>query len=107
MTLFQSLAYSAGFDPSMGPGNPCDSGGSGSCVLPWGSGTKSVSSIVLIANGVSFAVSSQHNFRRSILTFRSGNDFDFHYNRIGSRLRDIWTMATARSHRFLLDFPIC
>lgn len=57
MTLFQSIAHSAGFDPSKGPGNPCDSSGSGNCVLPWVSGTKTVSSVVLIANGVSFAVS--------------------------------------------------
>jgi len=57
MTLFQSMAHSAGFDPSKGPGNPCDSSGSGNCFLPWGSGTKAVSSVVLIANGVSFAVS--------------------------------------------------
>ncbi|KAG6848590.1 hypothetical protein H0H93_015639 [Arthromyces matolae] len=57
MTLFQSLAFSAGYDPSKGPGSSCDSGGaSAQCVLPWLGGTKSVSSIVLVANGVSFAV---------------------------------------------------
>ncbi|KZT05596.1 MFS general substrate transporter [Laetiporus sulphureus 93-53] len=54
MTLFQSLAISAGWDPAQGPGSTCSS--SEQCVLPWGSGTKSVSSIVLIANGVSFAI---------------------------------------------------
>ena len=54
LTLFQSLATSAGFDPTQGPGSTCTS--SGPCVLPWGSGTKAVSSIVLISNGVSFAV---------------------------------------------------
>jgi hypothetical protein len=58
MTLFQSLANAAGYDPIQGPGSHCsDRGGSGQCVLPWGKGTKSVSSVVLIANGVSFAVS--------------------------------------------------
>lgn len=58
MTLFQSLAFAAGFDPIKGPGSSCSSdGSSGQCVLPWAGGTKSVSSIVLIANGVSFAVS--------------------------------------------------
>lgn len=57
MTLFQSLATSAGFDPTRGPGSSCtDAGASGQCVLPWAGGTKAVSSIVLIANGVSFAV---------------------------------------------------
>jgi len=56
MTLFQSLATAAGYDPTRGPGSSClaqDS--SGQCVLPWGGGTKAVASIVLIANGVSFA----------------------------------------------------
>ncbi|KZV75352.1 MFS general substrate transporter [Peniophora sp. CONT] len=57
MTLFQSLATSAGWDPVRGPGSSClDADSSGQCVLPWGSGTKSVSSVVLVANGVSFAV---------------------------------------------------
>jgi len=54
MTLFQSLAFAAGFDPTLGPGSTCSS--SGQCVLPWGGGTKAVSSVVLVANGVSFAV---------------------------------------------------
>ncbi|KAF9562450.1 MFS general substrate transporter [Agrocybe pediades] len=57
MTLFQSLAFAAGFDPAKGPGSSCNSdGSSGECVLPWAGGTKSVSSIVLIANGISFAI---------------------------------------------------
>jgi Vacuole effluxer Atg22 like len=57
MTLFQSLATSAAFDASLGPGNPCSpSTSSSACLLPWGSGTKSVSSVVLVANGVSFAI---------------------------------------------------
>ena len=54
MTLFQALATAAGFDPDRGPGSSCQ--GNGKCVLPWGSGTKAVSSIVLIAHGMSFAV---------------------------------------------------
>jgi len=54
MTLFQSLATSAGWDPSQGPGSTCTT--SEQCVLPWGSGTKSVSSVVLVANGLSFAI---------------------------------------------------
>ena len=57
MTLFQSLATSAGYDPVQGPGSSCTAAGSsGQCVLPWGGGTKSVNSIVLVATGVSFAV---------------------------------------------------
>ncbi|EGO02289.1 hypothetical protein SERLA73DRAFT_50012 [Serpula lacrymans var. lacrymans S7.3] len=56
MTLFQSLATSAGYDPIAGPGSSCTAAtSSGQCVLPWGSGTKAVSSVVLVANGVSFA----------------------------------------------------
>ncbi|KAL0070212.1 hypothetical protein AAF712_002702 [Marasmius tenuissimus] len=57
MTIFQSLANAAGFDPAKGPGSSCSGeGSSGRCVLPWAGGTKAVSSVVLIANGVSFAV---------------------------------------------------
>ncbi|KAJ6458670.1 autophagy-related protein 22-like protein [Mycena vitilis] len=57
MTLFQSLAFAAGYDPIAGPGSSCSADtASGQCVLPWGSGTKSVTSIVLVANGVSFAI---------------------------------------------------
>jgi Vacuole effluxer Atg22 like len=57
LTLFQSLAFAAGYDPTIGPGSTCSP--SGRCVLPWGGGTKSVSSVVLISNGVSFAVCCQ------------------------------------------------
>ncbi|KAJ3522913.1 hypothetical protein NMY22_g11679 [Coprinellus aureogranulatus] len=58
MTLFQSLANAAGYDPIAGPGSSCQApDASGQCVVPWGKGnTKSVSSVVLIANGASFAV---------------------------------------------------
>ncbi|KAH9002488.1 MFS general substrate transporter [Lactarius hatsudake] len=57
MTLFQSLATAAGYDPARGPSSSClDADASGRCVLPWGSGTKAVSSVVLVANGASFAV---------------------------------------------------
>ena len=64
MTLFQSLANAAGYDPVFGPGSSCNaSDASGQCVLPWGGGTKAVSSVVLIANGLSFAVS--FHFKKS------------------------------------------
>ncbi|KAF5333244.1 hypothetical protein D9611_002776 [Ephemerocybe angulata] len=57
MTLFQSLANEAGYDPVRGPGFSCQAdGASGQCVVPWAGGTKAVSSVVLIANGLSFAV---------------------------------------------------
>ena len=57
MTLFQGLATAAGYDPVRGPGSSClGNEASGQCVLPWGSGTKEVGSIVLLVNGVSFAV---------------------------------------------------
>lgn len=56
-TLFQDLATNAGHDPVAGPGSSCTAlNASGQCVLPWGSGTKSVASIVLLANGISFAI---------------------------------------------------
>ncbi|KAG2063676.1 MFS general substrate transporter [Suillus decipiens] len=56
-TLFQGLATAAGYDPLAGPGSSClATTTSGQCVVPWGSGTKSVSSVVLIANGISFAI---------------------------------------------------
>ncbi|TFK28943.1 MFS general substrate transporter [Coprinopsis marcescibilis] len=56
MTLFQSLAHAAGHDPLRGPGSSCaGEGSSGQCVVPWAGGTKSVASVVLVANGVSFA----------------------------------------------------
>ncbi|KAI9743395.1 MAG: hypothetical protein M1818_003242 [Claussenomyces sp. TS43310] len=54
-TLFQSALTAAGHDPTLSPvtaGN-C---GSGACVVPWGKGTRSVASVVLIANGICFAV---------------------------------------------------
>lgn len=55
--LFQSLATSAGYDPITGPGSSCTApSASGQCVLPWGSGTKPVASVVLIANGLIFAI---------------------------------------------------
>ncbi|KAH9899451.1 MFS general substrate transporter [Cubamyces lactineus] len=54
VTLFQSLAHKAGYDPAKGPGNSCTP--TGQCVLPWAGGAKSVNSIVLLAQGVSFAI---------------------------------------------------
>ncbi|KAJ7639302.1 autophagy-related protein 22-like protein [Roridomyces roridus] len=57
MTLFQSLATAAGYDPIAGVGSSCSApDASGQCVLPWAGGTRSVTSVVLVANGISFAV---------------------------------------------------
>ncbi|KAH9032920.1 autophagy-related protein 22-like protein [Lactarius hengduanensis] len=57
LTLFQGLATAAGYDPVRGPGSSCrGQEPSIECVLPWGSGTKAVSSIALVANGVGFAI---------------------------------------------------
>ena len=57
MTLFQSLIFTAGYDPVAGPESDCSAeDSSGQCVVPWGGGTKSVNSVVLVATGVSFAV---------------------------------------------------
>lgn len=44
------MLQSAGFQP--GNGQPCT--GSSACVVPWVGGTRSVSSVVLIANGLTF-----------------------------------------------------
>ncbi|KAN0097168.1 Autophagy-related protein 22-like protein [Tylopilus felleus] len=56
-TLFLNLATAAGYDPVAGPGSSCRSStNSGQCVLPWMGGTKPVSSIFLIANGIGFAI---------------------------------------------------
>lgn len=55
--LFQALATAAGYDPIAGPGSSCTApNASGQCVLPWGSGSKSVTSIILVSNGTSFAI---------------------------------------------------
>lgn len=57
MTLFQMLTTEAGYDPVNGPGSSCTaSDTSGQCVVRWGNGTKAVASVVLIANGISFAI---------------------------------------------------
>ncbi|KAI0306808.1 MFS general substrate transporter [Multifurca ochricompacta] len=57
LTLFQALSTAAGYDPVRGQGSSClGVGASGKCVLPWGGGTKAVNSVVLIANGASFAI---------------------------------------------------
>ena len=58
MTLFQLLTTEAGYDPVNGPGSSCTADdASGQCVVRWGPNrTKAVASVVLIANGISFAM---------------------------------------------------
>ncbi|KAM6496423.1 Autophagy-related protein 22-like protein [Amanita muscaria] len=57
LTLFQLLATEAGYDPVNGPGSSCTaSDASGQCVVGWANGTKAVASVVLTANGISFAI---------------------------------------------------
>ncbi|KAH9062327.1 MFS general substrate transporter [Lactarius vividus] len=54
---FRDWPTAAGYDPVRGPGSSCLApGASRECVLPWGSGTKEVSSIVLVASGLGFAI---------------------------------------------------
>ena len=56
-TLFQNLATAAGYDPIAGPGSSClSSTASGQCVLPWMGGTKPVTSVILVASGIGFAL---------------------------------------------------
>ncbi|KDQ17216.1 hypothetical protein BOTBODRAFT_600563 [Botryobasidium botryosum FD-172 SS1] len=54
LTIFQSLATSAGYDATLGPGSSCNSSSSDNCLLPWAGGTDSVSSIILLSNGMTF-----------------------------------------------------
>ena len=86
MTLFQSLANAAGYDPVSGPGSSCNaSDASGQCVLPWVGGTKTVSSVVLIANGLSFAVKFSASILISVVDHHlslQGPDCAIHDNRL-------------------------
>lgn len=111
MTLFQSLATSAGFDPARGPGSSClGADSSGQCVLPWGSGTKSISSIVLVANGLSFAVSDFSDLnKRPALTvlILTGYDADIYDHWISGRLRKFRQISVPYDDRDMLDCSVC
>ncbi|KAE8373153.1 hypothetical protein BDV26DRAFT_285341 [Aspergillus bertholletiae] len=50
--LFQWALTGAGWQPGTEPHEPCTA--SSACVVPWAGGTRSVSSVVLIANGLCF-----------------------------------------------------
>ncbi|RAH45036.1 uncharacterized protein BO95DRAFT_443491 [Aspergillus brunneoviolaceus CBS 621.78] len=51
-TLFQWALNGAGWQPDTNPRKPCTD--NSPCVVPWAGGVRSVSSVVLIANGLSF-----------------------------------------------------
>ncbi|PYH45458.1 uncharacterized protein BP01DRAFT_415720 [Aspergillus saccharolyticus JOP 1030-1] len=51
-TLFQWALNGAGWQPGTNPRQPCTD--NSPCVVPWAGGTRSVASVVLIANGLSF-----------------------------------------------------
>ncbi|KAF5858507.1 hypothetical protein ETB97_004303 [Aspergillus alliaceus] len=50
--LFQWALTGAGWQPGTEPREPCTA--SSACVVPWAGGTRSVSSVILIANGLCF-----------------------------------------------------
>ncbi|KAL4810299.1 autophagy-related protein 22-like protein [Aspergillus unguis] len=51
-TLFQWALNGSGWQPNTNPRQPCTE--SSPCVVPWAGGTRATSSVVLIANGLSF-----------------------------------------------------
>ena len=112
MTLFQSLATAAGYDPVKGPGSDCSApDASGQCVLPWSGGTKAVSSVVLVANGVSFAVRKRLCLlicwnATSHDPLAIGHDPYLHDHWICGRLWLVRAVAAAYPHRDLLGCPV-
>ncbi|KAF8183910.1 MFS general substrate transporter [Pholiota molesta] len=50
---FQNLLFLAGYDPTLGPGAACGVNG---CVLPYLGKIRDINSIVLLTNGISFAI---------------------------------------------------
>ena len=86
-----------------------DSNASGKCVLPWGSGTKAVSAVVLIANGSSFAVHHllQLTRRGRYLLSILGYDDAFYDHWFCGGLRDPWQVAAFGSDPDMLGRPVC
>jgi hypothetical protein len=108
MTLFQSLAFAAGFDPVKGPGSSCSAAdASGQCVVPWAGGTKAVSSVVLIANGVCFAVCNSLLITLLSLTTLKDNDHDIHDDWFCCRLWLFRTLAAFHLDGHMLDCTVC
>ncbi|KAJ0426052.1 hypothetical protein BJY00DRAFT_272816 [Aspergillus carlsbadensis] len=52
--LFQWALTTSGHQPKTTPHKPCTE--TSACVIPWGAGERTVSSVVLIANGLSFTI---------------------------------------------------
>lgn len=100
---FQSALNSAGHDPSLSPpmtGN-CSTG---SCVVPWGNGTRSVASIVLIANGICFTImtllfvtlgsaADYGSFGRWLLLVLTATCWIFQYGFMAIRQPSLWPTA--------------
>jgi hypothetical protein len=108
LALFQYLATSAGYDPVAGPGSSCSA--QGQCVVPWAGGTKNVNSVVLIANGVSFAVwlSTPAVFPDLKLNDpHIDHDSDLHDCRFNCRLWCIRPVAAFCSNCDLLGCAVC
>lgn len=79
-------------------------------MLPWAGGAKSVSSVVLIASGISFGVWLSTPIAFLILKnwrLRVGHDIDFRYRQLRRRLRNVWQMATSDHDRGLLGRTVC
>ncbi|KAA8563641.1 hypothetical protein EYC84_011664 [Monilinia fructicola] len=101
--LFQSALSRAGWDPAIRPihrGN-CTTGG---CVIPWGSGTRSVSSVILIANGICFTImtvifvtlgsaADYGNFGRWLLLFLTIVCWAFQYGLVTIKESSQWPEA--------------
>jgi hypothetical protein len=109
-TFFQSLLTAAGYDPVAGPGSSCNTGQrAGQCVIPWGSGTKAVSSVVLIANSICFAVRLPSLALHPVYTDKLTVDHDvnIHFYQRSVRLRQPRTLATDHCYRHRLGLTIC
>lgn len=101
--LFQYALTQAGWDPDVKPIQKGNCGNAG-CVIPWGSGTRSVASVVLIANGICFAVmtvmfvglgsaADYGSFGRWLLLVLTVICWIFQYAMMAIRIADQWPAA--------------
>ena len=92
-----------GWDPAVFPIEKGNCGNAG-CVVAWGSGTKSVASVVLIANGLCFAImtvifvalgsaADYGNFGRWLLLFLTVVCWVFQYGMMAIRDPSQWPAA--------------
>jgi hypothetical protein len=84
-----------------------DTNASGQCVVPWGNGTKAVTSVVLIANGTSFAVRQFHSLSSLFLICIPDHDSYFYDYQLSGRLWNVWEVAASCHDSYLLGNPIC